>query len=476
MSLGKSINNSVWFSLVFALLTVFACKDEPGSGRDPAENGDGDGDGDGDASEEPESCDDLDCGDNATCRMTDEPECVCERGFTLEDGDCVDINECDEGMDACDENASCTNTEGDYECMCDEGFEGDGLVCTAVAECDPEEEDCEVSECPAGQIVDEETEACRCDLSGYWAVRQDITFTVPAQELGGEVFIAESVTKTSLWELFRWDYDGSVIKVQKKGCGADTFPKVESPLYGETYSAGVPFETFDKIDLQDGADIELPADKAVPDSTFATPTEAAVLGIKLDDPLEDRWPATTDDVDDDDWVDTDMDGQPGITFWSAEPACEWEETAEDPKENVCYTPVEQEEIQEGGAPVIQVTARAVCVSVGTRIIAHQEVELDACSRMVGELINEATQARVQGCIQADERHWGEPISCDANTWRSLPDRGLRLCTDEQVLGLDEQDQTQYTTGTFEAVKLGGLSEDDVDCEAVRTRLPAIERD
>ncbi|CAI8042373.1 Dendrite extension defective protein 1, partial [Geodia barretti] len=41
-----------------------------------------------------------------------------------------DIDECALGLDDCDENAICTNTEGCYICTCREGYCGDGRNCT----------------------------------------------------------------------------------------------------------------------------------------------------------------------------------------------------------------------------------------------------------------------------------------------------------------------------------------------------------
>ena len=43
---------------------------------------------------------------------------------------CADIDECGLGLDDCDENAICTNTEGCYICTCREGYCGDGRNCT----------------------------------------------------------------------------------------------------------------------------------------------------------------------------------------------------------------------------------------------------------------------------------------------------------------------------------------------------------
>ena len=45
---------------------------------------------------------------------------------------CTDIDECADGTDTCDPNATCTNTAGSFSCACNPGYMGDGLVCTAV--------------------------------------------------------------------------------------------------------------------------------------------------------------------------------------------------------------------------------------------------------------------------------------------------------------------------------------------------------
>lgn len=40
-----------------------------------------------------------------------------------------DYDECEEGVDNCDENSRCTNTPGGYTCQCDIGYSGDGFTC-----------------------------------------------------------------------------------------------------------------------------------------------------------------------------------------------------------------------------------------------------------------------------------------------------------------------------------------------------------
>ena len=45
----------------------------------------------------------------------------------------LDVNECVEKTDNCDNNAVCTNTPGGYSCLCKPGFtdaDGDGSNCT----------------------------------------------------------------------------------------------------------------------------------------------------------------------------------------------------------------------------------------------------------------------------------------------------------------------------------------------------------
>ena len=41
----------------------------------------------------------------------------------------TDIDECAAGIDGCDENANCTNTDGSYTCSCLSGYSGDGVTC-----------------------------------------------------------------------------------------------------------------------------------------------------------------------------------------------------------------------------------------------------------------------------------------------------------------------------------------------------------
>lgn len=61
---------------------------------------------------------------------------------------CEDIDECAAGLDDCDANASCDNTNGGYSCSCDDGYEGDGRDC--------DEEPSSGDEPPSGDDDDDE--------------------------------------------------------------------------------------------------------------------------------------------------------------------------------------------------------------------------------------------------------------------------------------------------------------------------------
>ncbi len=43
-----------------------------------------------------------------------------------------DIEECEDGLDNCDSNATCMNTVGSFTCTCNEGFSGNGVMCSGL--------------------------------------------------------------------------------------------------------------------------------------------------------------------------------------------------------------------------------------------------------------------------------------------------------------------------------------------------------
>lgn len=103
------------------------------------------------------SCDDLECPENSSCvQGWNVAQCVCDVGFRIEGDSCVDIDECELGLDGCADGASCDNTEGSYACTCDSG-EGDGFFCG--------ESECTTDLCGTGTcIATAAGAACECPL------------------------------------------------------------------------------------------------------------------------------------------------------------------------------------------------------------------------------------------------------------------------------------------------------------------------
>ncbi len=109
------------------------------------------------------TCDDLSCGDHATC--DDETvACVCDTGYTDKDGICVanDAPQKDlcEAI-TCDDNATCNQETG--ACTCDEGYKDDNGTCV---EDTAETNLCATVKCGQNATCDETSGACVCN-DGY---------------------------------------------------------------------------------------------------------------------------------------------------------------------------------------------------------------------------------------------------------------------------------------------------------------------
>ena len=74
----------------------------------------------------------------------------CGVGYELQDGACVDSNECESLANACDPLTECTNTDGSYTCSdCPDGYESSdgGRTCIDVNECEADSPQCAAIAC-----------------------------------------------------------------------------------------------------------------------------------------------------------------------------------------------------------------------------------------------------------------------------------------------------------------------------------------
>jgi hypothetical protein len=385
----------------------------------------------------------------------------------------VNIDECARGLDLCDPGATCTDTPTSYTCTCKSGYTGDGYACQDIDECanktatcvqDPSVT-CQNTQggyqcaCPKGYAGDGMSGACYCDLSGYWGVRQNATLTLPARTAGSTVLIEESTTHATIWELHHYVVDGDTVHVEKRQCGSDKAPEIYSPLYTETYSSFTPNDIFDTMPYQRTVDVPLARSASLPGKPFVTPTDALVQGIKLNDPINDPWPKTYQDVADSAWVDSDNDGQAGLSLWPGQTSAQ----TRDARGTFSYLPVQLQ------GDSTRIETRAGCVSTAVRAIGHLEGSIDSCTRLVGTVINDKTEGRVHSCTVLRMTDWDTlDVTCRRADWSEA-----RLCTDDEIQFLDNQDQSSHAEATFESVKLGDNSATDIDCASVRMALPAL---
>jgi hypothetical protein len=470
-------------------------------------------------------------------------ECKCNSGFTGDGTVCRDINECEDGKDNCltDGTARCANTNGSFECLCARGYTGDGITsCTNLNECKhADDNDCDknatckdrtpeqnpvgyectckdgytgdgmsckdVDECknkalydcpgkascfntPGGYdcgckdpYVADDAGSCYCDLSGYWAMRQDVHTTWNEIKVSNITIISGGELDSTVWELHKYTYDGDVVKVEKKGCGTDIDPDLISPFYNETYASYIPLSVLSTIPLAPGRDISQSG--IVPGDMFDGPEEAAVVGIDLgDDPLNAEWPSLRSEINDvggavPAWKDEDADGEPGISLWSKLPSQQTQASTSSSRKYYYYLPAKAD-----------ATLRSACTSSASRIVTTNHYEVEACDRITGTIDNDASKSRgrVHSCLSVDSvvvqgnvpghNNKDPDMTCTEDDWAAA--EAADRCDDAALDVLDDQGASNADQGTaeaaFELVKIGNLG-DDINCEEVRAALPAIDR-
>jgi Calcium-binding EGF domain/EGF domain len=399
--------------------------------------------------------------------------CTCQTGLERVGDACVNIDECARGTDLCDSAAICTDQPTGYKCACKPGYTGDGYVCQDIDECANGSAGCPQDGiascqntrgsyecvCPKGYAGDPKSEACYCDLSGFWGVRQRAVLTLPERAAGNVVIIAESTTRATVWELDHFVYDNGNLRVENQPCGADRAAEIYSPLYMETYSSSIPNMNYEKLGYITMFQMPLAKSVLLPNQPFNTPHYAAVEGIHLDDPLNDAWPKTFMDVDASAWVDDDQDGEPGITLWPGATS----QMTRDGRGTLSYLPVA---LQDGST---RIETRTGCVSTALRSVNHLLGRIESCGRLTGKVVNDKTEGRVHSCSVLRASDWdGTDVTCSSADWSNA-----RRCTDDEIKFLDDQDQTTQASADFELVKLGDSTATNIDCAAVRKALPAF---
>ncbi|HVU06159.1 MAG TPA: EGF domain-containing protein [Polyangiaceae bacterium] len=415
--------------------------------------------------------------------------CTCKPGLARDSsGKCVDVDECKATVSPCHPDATCTNvvstgSGAGFTCKCKDGFTGDGATCVDVDECKTDNGGCDASAtcenrrgsfaCTCAAPLVGDGKSCHCDLTGLWAMRQDLDTCWkgrPVIEGTSENLVSPGSMEATVWELHELTYDGQNLVIRRKGCGTDNTPDLISPLFRETYSSYTPNSLFDPLPLQASDDFAAPGIR--PGDAFQTPSSAAVVGIDLGaDPLNAPWPATSAEVTT--WTDPDNDGEPGFSLWPRVPS----EVTDSGTQHYSYLPVRPVIVSGPSGNKIAIDERAGCVSVAARIVTHLEATVESCTRITGRVVNEKSEGRVHSCTVVDKGTcdannkcdgWTKDVGCGAADWTAAT-----KCEDADVSRLDDdQNQAQDSRATFELVRIGDKGA-SLDCPDVRSQFPAL---
>lgn len=123
----------------------------------------------------PDPCRNVQCG-FGSCRTENHvPVCYCQEGYQVVQGQCQDVNECQDNP--CHPSATCTNLPGSYRCQCPEGNVGDayGLTgCKPKSECLTSADCSAAAACESGRCIDPCLGFCgpgaRCDVKNHLPV------------------------------------------------------------------------------------------------------------------------------------------------------------------------------------------------------------------------------------------------------------------------------------------------------------------
>jgi hypothetical protein len=443
--------------------------------------------------------------------------CYCNDGYRKEGAVCTNINECTETgtfKHKCDQNGDCVDhipsasLAAGYECTCKTGYTHLGAVfeCTDINECSNNTHNCNlqvstcenilgafscknINECQSGAAkthdcssyatcteINCETDAnnsctnpnaagfscgcnagfsgnghgpnsCYCDLSGYWAIRQ-LGDSAEARNFP----ITIDAFQYHVWEISRFEYNGETLVGYRKGCGQDLWPEVHVGIIDEIYSTYIPIDAHDQEPLVKSYEFSRPA-ITPSNGSFITPTEVALAGLTLNDPMNDPWPMDHNAIN---WVDSDNDGELGYTLQAAGTK---RYTRTHPNQTFVYVPT---------AATVPVERRAACWSAAARVKAHYNITVDAsCNVLTGQIVNEKTEGHIRTCTIVPQSQWeNTDINCNRAYWSSSVER----CTGSEVTTIDNETHLPGTGGvtvTFKAVKVGSLTDAEPTCPFVR---------
>lgn len=151
---------------------------------------------------------------------TTDPGGSCEMGLARQGGECVDIDECQNGA-PCGEHGACENTEGSYTCLCEPGFDGSTGTCLDLDEC----QQADLHGCEDACVNSVGGYACECGEGWIKADRKACGQFSEAQrlELGGSV--------EPTLPRFAFDGEGNGVAVWTQSDGT------KSLLWSRRYSA-----------------------------------------------------------------------------------------------------------------------------------------------------------------------------------------------------------------------------------------------